>query len=258
MTGAVAWPWSDFARVEAEQALYGSFPFRHRGYEVAAHSPGCRREWLDALARACANFGERPAGVAVEGALFALPVAGADVWMIVGVGEAGSDDRGRPGALAFHAWFVTDRDYRRVGAAPFGLAAHHRTCWNADPGALPAATLRVERFRRRPGPIDDPRALAVAHRLRHRRPVAFEAPGPIGGLARAAWGLLPLRVRRRASLATWAFGNANRFSLVAVPRRALVESDPAYVDPARLEERPAARWRDRLARRWPDALQSRT
>jgi hypothetical protein len=252
---AWAWPWADVARVDAEQALYGSFPFRHRGYEVVAHSPGCRRAWLDAFARACVAFGERPAGVTVEGALFALPIAGEGAWMVVGVGEAGEDDRGRPGALAFHAWFVADRDYRRAGAAPFPFAPHHRTRWDSDPGALPAKVLRLERFRAPPGP-PDPRAAAVAHRLRHRRPVAIEAPGPIDALTRDAWALLPPRARGRLGVATWAFGNANRFDLVAVPRRAMIESDPAFVESERLLDPPPPRWRDRLARRGRAALQS--
>lgn len=250
-----AWPRRDVVTIRAEQALYGSFPFRQRGYEIAAHSAGCRPEWLRALARSCTQFGERPTGVAVSGALFAKPIPGTRVWMVVVVGEAGRDDLGRPGALAFHAWFVTDRDYRRIGAQPFGFAALPPTGWDSDSGTLPTATLRLTRLRC-PGAGCDPRARTIAERLRQRQPVAFEAPAPIGDLAREIWNLLPLRIRCRTSLATWAFSNANRFDLVAVPRRALIEADPAYLDAAALAERPPG-WSARLARRALAALRSR-
>jgi hypothetical protein len=65
--------------------------------------------------------------------------------------------------------------------------------------------------------------------------VAIEAAAPIDALARQVWPALPDRVRRRATLATWAFGNGNRFDLVALPRLAGVERDASYVDPSALE-----------------------
>src|SRR5258707_6663213 len=107
--------------IRYEQAVYGSFAFWDKGYAVLAQSPGCRPEWLAELRAACQRFGERPGGVAAVGGLFALRLASGP-WMIVGAGSPGSDDRGRPGALAFHALFVSPRDYRRAGCNPFALA----------------------------------------------------------------------------------------------------------------------------------------
>jgi len=96
--------------IRYEQAVYGSFPFWDRGYAILAQSPGCRPEWVAELRAACQRFGDRPAGVSTVGGLFALRMSSGP-WMIVGVGSPGSDDRGRPGALAFHALFVSPRDY---------------------------------------------------------------------------------------------------------------------------------------------------
>src|SRR5689334_96278 len=104
-------------RVRYEQAVYGSFPFWDRGYAVLARSPGCRPERLADLERACQRYGERPRGAAAGG-LFALRLPSGP-WAIIGVGDQGADDRGRPGALAFHALLLTPRDYRRAGCDPF-------------------------------------------------------------------------------------------------------------------------------------------
>ena len=54
----------------------------------------------------------------------------------------------------------------------------------------------------------------------------MQSAGPIDAMARAVWRALPFRVRRRASVATWAFDNANRFDLVALPKLAGVGASP--------------------------------
>ena len=76
----------------------------------------------------------------------------------------------------------------------------------------------------------DLRTRRIVEALSKRRRVAIESAGPIDHLAREVWAALPGSVRDRASVATWAFGNANRFDLVALPRLAGVELDPSYVD----------------------------
>src|SRR5262249_4885253 len=116
------------AQVRYEQAVYGSFPFWDKGYAVLAQSPGCRPEWLADLRAACQRYGAPPRGVAASGAWFCLRLPSGP-WAIVGVGSPGSDDRGRPGALAFHALFLAPRDYRRAGHDPFALAAALRRDW---------------------------------------------------------------------------------------------------------------------------------
>ena len=87
---------------------------------MLARSAGCRPEWVDALRLAAQRFGEAPTGIAERDCLFALRLARGP-WMIVGVFPQGCDDRGRPGALAFHAVFVGHWSYRWVGANPFRL-----------------------------------------------------------------------------------------------------------------------------------------
>ena len=54
-------------KVRFEQAVYGSFPFWHRGYAVLAHSAGCRPEWLAELRTVCQRCGEPPAGLIAGG-----------------------------------------------------------------------------------------------------------------------------------------------------------------------------------------------
>ena len=132
--------------VHYEQAVYGSFPFWHRGYAVLAASAGCRPRWLDALQLAAQRFGERPAGIAEKCSLLALPLPRGP-WMIVGVFPLGCDDQGRPGALAFHALFVGPWSYRRAGANPFLFVPSLRRDWSAgDEGSvLPQGRLIASR-----------------------------------------------------------------------------------------------------------------
>lgn len=212
-----------------EQAVYGSFAFWNRGYAVLARSSGCRPEWLAALKSACQRYGERPAGVAEAGALFALRIDRGP-WMIVGVAPQGDDDAGRPGALAFHALFVGRWAYALAGADPFAFAAFHRRDWGLGDldATLPAVRLAVRRGQigEAHDPPDERRDVIVAAIVRRRR-VVVQAGGPIEAMARDVWRLLPLRARLRATVATWAFDNANRFDLVAMPRLAAAGRDPS-------------------------------
>ncbi len=219
-----------------EQLVYGSFPFWDRGYDVLARSPGCRADWTaDALA-ACRQFGEAPSGVIPSPALFALPLPSGP-WAVVGVEPQGEDDRGRPGALAFHALLVEARDYRKAGSDPFAFAGALRRDWSAET-SLDALIWTIEPHKA--ATPADPRARRIAEALGRGRRVATESAGPIDALAREVWAALPEPTRRRASVATWAFGNANRFDLVALPRLAGVELDRSYVDPASIDEAPPA------------------
>ena len=115
-------------QVRFEQAVYGSFPFWHRGYGVLARSVGCRSEWLAELRTICQRYGESPAGTPQADSLFALRLRSGP-WMIVGVHPLGFDDRDRPGALAFHALFIGRWAYRWAGADPFAFAGAMRRNW---------------------------------------------------------------------------------------------------------------------------------
>lgn len=239
--------------VPFEQAVYGSFAFRGEGYAVLARSPGCREEWITAFRAACQKMGERPASAVDAAGLVALRLP-AGPWAVVRVSPQGCDDRGRPGALGFHALFVTPRDYRRAGADPFALAGLLRSDWSAADAdrPLPAGSVAVEPTPDGAGvPPADSRAGAIAAALARGRRVALESPGPIDDLARDVWRALPARVRRRASVATWAFGNGNRFDLLAAPRLAALALDGSYVDPAAAPAAaPAASRRDGVGWRW--------
>jgi hypothetical protein len=220
-----------------EQAVYGSFAFRGQGYAMLAHSAGCRPGWLAGFRAACQNLGERPAGVYDAAGLFALRLA-AGPWAVVGVFPQGRDDRGRPGALSFHGLLLSPREYRKSGFDPFTLAGALRPDWPADtPRILPPGLYPITRSGAE-GPPADPLALRIAAALAMGRRVALERPGPIDGLARQVWQALPGRARRRASVATWTFGNANRFDLLAAPRLKGVALDASYVDPLASEVPP--------------------
>jgi hypothetical protein len=237
--------------IRFEQAVYGSFAFRDQGYAMLAHSSGCRPEWLAGFRAACQNLGERPSGVADAPGVFALRL-GDGPWAVVGVFPQGRDDRGRPGALAFHGLFVTPREYRKAGCDPFALAGALRDDWSADtPSTLPPGTWRAPSHEPTPTAAD-PRASRIADALARGRRVALEAPGPIDVLARDVWRSLPTRVRGRTSMATWTFGNANRFDLLAVPRLKGVALDASYLDPLAPDTPPLPHPRPGFASRLAD------
>lgn len=211
-----------FRTITFEQAVYGSFPFWHRGYAVLARSAGCRDEWLAALKLAAQRYGEPPTGVDPRACLFALPLPRGP-WMIVGVCPQGCDDQGRPGALAFHGLFVGRWSYLRAGASPFAFGLAFRREWHEEDQRrdLPVGSIVADSGWIATGeepifPAEQVRAIGEA--LGRKRKVVIVSPGPIDATARRVWGELPGRVRRRASLATWAFRNDNPFDLVAVPR----------------------------------------
>ncbi len=217
-----------------EQAVYGSFPFCNRGYGVLARSAGCRPEWLAALRSACQRYGERPAGIDDADGLFAIRIDRGP-WMIVGVTPQGCDDAGRPGALAFHALFVGPWTYARAGADPFAFAGILRRDWSPEDldATLPPVRAIIRRAGQRQSdedpatPVDDERLAAIVAAIAGGRRVAVQSAVPIDALAREIWRALPFRVRLRASVATWAFDNANRFDLVALPKLAGVAREPS-------------------------------
>lgn len=237
--------------IRFEQAVYGSFPFWDKGYSILARSPGCRDEWLTDLRSVCQKYGEQPSGAAEAGGLFALRLPSGP-WTIVQPSAQGNDDRGRPGALAFHAIFLSPREYRRADWSPFRFTDLLRSHWSADVRELPSGVTKLQRAAE-PGPDPDPRVAWIVAAISAGRRVALEAERPIDKLAHETWCRLPTRVRSRASLATWAFGNGNTFDLVAMPRLAGAELDASYIVTSladTFEATPA--WTSHTAsRRWP-------
>jgi len=220
--------------IRYEQAVYGSFPFWDKGYAILARSPGCRDEWIADLRAVCQHYGERPAGAAEAGGVLALKLPSGP-WAIIGPCPQGCDDQGRPGALAFHALFVSGSDYRKAGAFPFNLARNLGKDWSAEATSLPSGSLVLDTVPPAdPSATENPQAARIAEALARGRRVALEAPGPIDDLARVVWLALPLRRRARLSLATWTFALGNRHDLAALPRLAGVALDRTYVDPESL------------------------
>ena len=66
----------------------------------------------------------------------------------------------------------------------------------------------------------DRRLPAIVSALTEHRRVFVQSGEPIDDLVRSVWARLPSRIRRRTSVATWAFDNANNFALVALPKLA--------------------------------------
>jgi hypothetical protein len=207
-------------RIRFEQAVYGSFPFWNRGYGVLAHSEGCRPEWLAELRAVCQRYGEPPTGATRVDSLIALRLQSGP-WLVAGVHSQGTDDRGRPGALAFHALFLGRWAYCLAGGDPFFFANEIRNDWRAEHQGRGLSSGRMNIGRSGPSITtieDDPRAGTVTAALSARRRVLVLSSAPIDSLARVVWGQLPHRVRMRRAIATWAFDIANSFDLVALPK----------------------------------------
>ncbi len=225
--------------VRFEQAVYGSFPFWNRGYGVLAHSPGCRPEWLAELRGVCQRFGEPPAGSPHVDALFALRLHSGP-WLVAGVHSQGCDDRGRPGALAFHALFVGRFAYLSVGGDPFRLKHELRNDWHADDQnrALPAGHLKVwPGIRSDDSPDTSPQLKGIISAITQRHRVIVQSSTPIDALRGASGSSFPGGTRMRAAVATWAFDISNGFDLVALPKLNGLVLSPSDVimalDPAR-------------------------
>lgn len=212
--------------IRYEQAVYGSFPFWKRGYAVLGRSEGCLPEWLEAMRRACQGFGERPSGVESFRSHFATPMGRAR-WMIVQADSLGRDDQDRPGATAFHALFVTAWAYRWAGACPLAFVPAFRDDWTGDDQdrPLPQGALRPVAIRQSPSPDPDPRVGPIVEALTRRRRAIVQTSAPADDLVRSVWRRLPGSARRRTSVATWAFGDANKFDFLATPRIGVLALD---------------------------------
>src|SRR5215471_4354833 len=118
-----------------EHALYERRESKHR---LLAYSPGFLDEWQTEAERLCAGFGERPAGVACPGCVFAQPFGPKHV-AVVQAADLGSDDANRPGALGFRLLVLTRQAYAELSGDPFLIAERFPPSWQAR-GDLPALT----------------------------------------------------------------------------------------------------------------------
>ena len=167
--------------------------------------------------------------------MFSLRLASGP-WLIARVEPQGSDDRGRPGALAFHGMFVSQREFRKLGFDPFRFDEAPKGDWDREISSLPSGSLRVESLLDPSGPPNE-ETTRIARALTARRKVAIEAISPTTDLARAVWRLLSPRVRRRTSVTTLAFSNDNQFDFLVVPKLASAAVDDSYARPPAFGER---------------------
>jgi hypothetical protein len=210
--------------IPIEQAIYGGHD--SGGYRFLARSPGFLDEWLGGAERLCAGFGERPAGAACPGAVFARPFGKQHV-AVVQVADCGADDAGRPGALAFHLLVLPHDAYAFLGGDPFALAGRFPPPWDAR-GELPVLACPAERPARRT--VAEIQALFERHKLIQPTllggvqalidgsHVVFERSEPDPEVIRALWMLLPTRTRADLWPATFAFGNRLGFDALVVPK----------------------------------------
>lgn len=163
-------------------------------------------------------------GSAVADCLFALRLKSGP-WMIVGVHPQGHDDEDRPGALAFHALFVSRFAYWRGGGDPFAFRRLLRGDWApADEGRdLPTVFMPITG--ERTADSEEPQSARIVAALRAGGRVVVQSGEPADALARSVWQRLPRGLRRRTSVATWAFDDANRFDFVALPKLAGLDLD---------------------------------
>jgi len=215
-----------------EQALYGN-P-EPGGFRFLARSPGFLDAWLPLAERLCAGFGERPAGVACPGSLFAQPFGPAHV-AVVQVADLGSDDAGRPGALGFRLLVLPRAAYAGLGGDPFLFAERSPPPW-PQRDTLPTLreTIEIPRPRTTEEVLavikgaDSANLLGGAQALIDGGRLVFERPAPAPELVRRLWLLLPTSTRAELWPATFAFSNGLQFHVVVVPRADLTQF-PHYV-----------------------------
>jgi hypothetical protein len=205
-----------------QQAVYGSVDAG--GYRFLARSPGFGDVWLAEAERLCTSFGERPAGVSCPACVFARPFLAGFV-AVVQAADQGSDDAGRPGALAFRILVVPAVLYRDLGGDPFFIADAFPPPWQAR-GDLPELTWTADPAPPRTvaelrGVIDvpsSPTLLGGVQALLDGGRLAFERPAPDTPLLRSLWALLPTQSRAELWPASFCFSNRHGFHAVVVPR----------------------------------------
>jgi hypothetical protein len=208
--------------IPIEQAIYGNA--EAGGYRFLARSPGFLDDWLPEAERLCTGFGERPAGIACPGAVFARPFGPKHV-AVAQVADLGSDDANRPGALGFYVLILPRSGYVEWIGDPFTVADRYPPPWAAR-GALPTLSWPVESLPRRTVAQvqqalkngDSPTLLGAVQALIDSGRVVFERSAPAGQLLRDLWLLLPSSSRAELWPASFAFSNDLQFDVLATPR----------------------------------------
>lgn len=204
---------SSTVTVTCEQAVYGSFPFRDQGYEILTASPGCRQEWLTTFGRYCRDLGQPPSVVSpkVDRLLFARKIPSGP-WVVALGSAQGCDDRGRPGAWAFHGLFLSGRDFRKLDYSPFALKPFLLDKF--DPGMRLTSETLDPVLPREQAPVFANASMIrwVGRGKRLRRVSDIDTFASTD----AFWKSLSARTRRKRSMSTWAFRADNPFHWACV------------------------------------------
>lgn len=187
---------------------------------MLGRSPGFPDDWLPHAERLCTGFGERPAGVACPGCVFAQPFGSSHVAVVQAADQGDA-------ALGFRLLVLPVEFYERLGGDPFTIADQFPPDWQAR-GDLPTLewvggappTRTVERLQQ---VLDVPHSatlLGGAQALLDGTRLVFERTAPDADLLRSLWALLPTNSRREMWPATFAFGNDGQFHALVVPPEA--------------------------------------
>lgn len=207
--------------IECEQAIYGSFPFWDKGYALLAASPGCQPGWIDAFIKLCRSLGQPPgeASPDIDSLLFTAPVAPGR-WVIALGSAQGCDDRGRPGAWAFHALFLSHADYRRAGAWPQNFERYFKKTFHSgitlNQVSIEINTHITTSLHENSLVINS----AITNEIRHQKKVRIIHETPTIQRFSEFLSRLPEKTRLRRSMTTMSFRHNTDFDIAAIRPRA--------------------------------------
>jgi hypothetical protein len=228
-----------------EQALYGGQDAG--GYRFLARSPGFRDDWMAEAERLCIGFGERPAGVACPGCVFAQPFGRRHV-AIVQAADQGTDDNGQSSALVFYLLILPRSLYGELGGDPFYIAEQFPPPWQAR-GELPSLTWSAGPSPARTAAMlqkilnvsYSATLLGGAQILLDGGRLVFERTAPDVTILRSLWALLPTQERAKLWPASFTFSNVHQFDAVVTPRATDAEYQH-YITEERAGDYPEGRY----------------
>ncbi|MFM7127736.1 MAG: hypothetical protein ACKO0V_00080 [bacterium] len=205
------------ANIECEQAIYGSFPFWDKGYALLAASDGCQKSWLDEFIRLCRSLGQPPgeASPEIDSLLFASPLSSGQ-WVVALGSAQGCDDRGRPGAWAFHALFLSRADYRRAGASPFAFETCFRKRFQKEISleklAIEIATDKSHFVKSNSATIHR----TIINTMKQSKRIRILDENTSINSFREFWCVLPEKIRLARSITTMSFRHHSDFDIAAM------------------------------------------
>jgi hypothetical protein len=204
--------------ISCEQAIYGSFPFWDQGYALLARSPGCRSESATEFSRLCQSLGQPPSDASpeIDRLLFAARLTSGD-WVIALGSSQGCDDRGRPGAWAFHGLFLSHADYKKTGAWPFAFENCFKTQFHLNQ-ILEKIQVEVENHADSANSLSKNQMIKPEWMkfIRRRNYLRIHQENTTIEEFRAIWQKIPGRERARNSMTTMLFRPSADFNIAAI------------------------------------------